>query len=83
MRDYLTTTQAAELLAVGPDRICDWIASGELRAVNVARAANAKKPRWRIARAELDALLLRRQSSPPAPASPRRRKSAASVIEFY
>jgi transposase len=59
-----------------------WIDNGELKAVNVSRAANSRKPRWRITQAALDAFEAARTSGPSAPA-PRRRKQVGDVVAFY
>jgi excisionase family DNA binding protein len=73
---HFTTTQAAEWLAVGPDKIGDLIRSGQLVAIDVSLRGTGK-PRWRIPREELEAFVLRRQSQAPVPQTRRRRKAAA------
>jgi hypothetical protein len=62
--------------------VLGWIRSGDLRAINVGRRPGAKKPRWRITEAALEAFELARTPSPPPPRA-RRRKRAVDVIEFY
>jgi excisionase family DNA binding protein len=59
--EYLTTAEAAEMLAVHQGKIIDWIALGLLPAFNVALRAGPK-PRWRIRRADLDEFLRQRSS---------------------
>jgi excisionase family DNA binding protein len=62
--------------------VLGWIRSGELRAVNVGRRPGARKPRWRITQAAVEAFELARTATPPPPRA-RRRKRASDVIEFY
>ena len=59
--EYLTTAEVAELLGIARDKIIDWIAIGDLIAVNVALRAGGQ-PRWRIRRADLDAFLASRET---------------------
>ena len=80
---YLTTAQAAEMLVVAPDKIGDWIKSGQLPAVNVA-VHSGGKARWRIAAADLERFLASRRTGPTAPLpSPRRRKRSGSYTPKY
>jgi hypothetical protein len=60
-----------------------WIRAGELKAINVSRAANSRKPRWRITQAALDAFEAARTSSPRPAAPRRRRKTSADEFSFY
>lgn len=62
--------------------VLGWIRSGELAAVNVGRNPDARKPRWRITQAALDAFEAARTPTAPAPRV-RRRKQTAGVVEFY
>lgn len=80
--ETFTVQQIADRYGVCPETVNGWIASGELRAVNVARNRGAKKPRWRIT---ADALrLFEELRATTAPAVPRQRKKpAADVIRFY
>jgi len=80
-RHYLTPPQVAEQLGVDPAKILAWIRVGELAAVNVATAPTGR-PRWRIAQADFDVFLSRRQARPATP-SPRRRKQQPEVIQFF
>lgn len=61
--------------------VLGWIRSGELKALNVGRKLGAKKPRWRIPQAALDAFEGARVATPEAPRT--RRQKSAGVIEFY
>lgn len=62
--------------------VLGWIRSGELKAVNVGRTPEARKPRWRITQAALDAFEAMRTPTAPMPRMARKRR-AADVIEFY
>jgi excisionase family DNA binding protein len=62
--------------------VLGWIRSGELRAVNVGRRLDGKKPRWRVSEEALAAFEQLRTPAPPPPRA-RRRKRPADVIEFY
>lgn len=66
---YYTTQQAAETLGVDDEQILRWIHGGTLPAYNVAKVLDAKRPRWRIAEADLAKFLMTRRSQPaPLPA---------------
>lgn len=69
---YYTTTEAAHVLGCDAEQVLAWIHSGDLVAVNVAKVANGKKPRWRIAESALGVFLLSRRSpASQQPASPK------------
>jgi hypothetical protein len=77
IRDVMTRYCVTEATVLG------WIHAGELPAINVGRKPGAKKPRWRITQAALDAFEAKRAASvAPAPARPRR-KSDGYVPTFY
>jgi len=76
----------ADRYAVTAATVLSWIRSGELRAINVGRRPDSRKPRWRVTKEALDAFESRRTPSPEAAATaraPRRRKRPADVVEFY
>jgi excisionase family DNA binding protein len=77
----LTVQQVADRYSVTAHTVLGWIACGELRAINVGRTRGAKKPRWRITPAALDAFEAARSTTPPAPVAPRRKQE--EVIRFY
>ncbi len=78
-----TVAEIAKRYGVTAATVLVWIRSGELRAMNVGRRAGAKKPRWRITAAALDAFeTIRSASSTPA-ATPRRRRHPTDTIQFY
>jgi excisionase family DNA binding protein len=72
----------AERYGVGEHTILAWIKQGELRAINVGRNLDSKKPRWRVTQQALEAFEQSRAASLPLPRT-RRRKRPAEVIEFY
>jgi excisionase family DNA binding protein len=59
---YYDSQQAAETLGVDTEQVLRWIHSGELPAFNVAKTLDAKRPRWRIAEADLAKFLMGRRS---------------------
>ncbi len=82
MSSTLSVRDVCERYGVGEHSVLGWIASGELRAINVGRRLSTKKPRWRITQEALEAFEALRTPTPPPPRT-RRRKRPADVIEFY
>ncbi len=78
----LAQKEVAEMLAVSIDTILSLIATGQLRAVNVARAAGSKKPRWRVSEGDL-ARFENVRSNAPAPKPQRRRRRSDQPIKEY
>jgi excisionase family DNA binding protein len=72
-----------ERYGVSEHTVLQWIRSGELRAINVGRRPGAKKPRWRVTQAALDAFEAARTPTPSAPGARQRRPRPAEVIAFY
>ena len=58
---YYTPREAAEVLGTDDEQVLSWIHGGELAASNVARDPKGKRPRWRIAEADLGRFLLARR----------------------
>jgi hypothetical protein len=81
-----STTQSvsdvAERYCVCDHTVLGWIKRGELRAINVGRHLNARKPRWRITEQALQEFERLRTPTPPMPRLSRR-KRPAEVVEFY
>jgi len=73
----LTPPQAAKLLKVSPDKVLNWIRSGELRAVNVSGG----RPKYRIAREDLQAFTNRRTPQPRP--KPKRVRSSWTGKTYY
>ncbi len=82
MSSTLSVHDLCERYGVGEHTVLGWIASGELKAVNVGRRLAAKKPRWRITQEALAAFELARTHTPPPPRT-KHRKRPADVIQFY
>jgi excisionase family DNA binding protein len=83
MTNTLSVRATSERYEVSEQTVLGWIHRGELRAINVGRRPGAKKPRWRITQAALDAFEALRTPTPPPPRTRRRRQRPAEVIEFY
>jgi Helix-turn-helix domain len=70
---WLTPPQLAAECGLEAQKICDWIAAGELIAVNVAQKTGGR-PRWRIRVADWEAFLASRQNVKPPRERARKRK---------
>jgi Helix-turn-helix domain len=86
-KSKLTTKEFATRYGCGVHKVLDFIASGELVAINMA-SAKANKPRWMILQEEVEAFLRRKSSgatvSPRRPRLTRRRqKKDLNVTEWY
>lgn len=68
----LTPPQIAKRLGVAPDKVRLWIAKGELRATNLVARHGLQRPRWRVAEADLEAFMRRREAEPRIERSHRR-----------
>lgn len=82
-RSHLTPPAVAIQLGVKPQKILDWIRSGELRAVNLAAVAHGQRPRWRISPADLDQFLATRRAVASVPRVRRSRRPPPDVIKFF
>jgi hypothetical protein len=79
MNSTLSVRDLCEHYAVTEHTVLQWFHSGQLKAVNVGRRLDGKKPRWRISTEAFEQL---RTHTPPPPRA-RRRKRPAEVIQFY
>jgi excisionase family DNA binding protein len=77
----LTVQQVADELQVGPDTVRGWIATGQLKARNLARKMGSR-PVWRIERDALDEFLRRRETAPKVPTVRRRPEERAPTRYF-
>jgi hypothetical protein len=78
-----TVAEVAAEERVGVHVVLRWIASGELKAHNAARHANARRPSWRITAEALDAFRAVRTPT-PAPRKGRRRRGRQEYrLQFY
>jgi hypothetical protein len=76
----LTPREVGRLLRVSPDRIRQWIVSGELLALNMARH-RCGKPRFVVMPEHLAEFTRRRRVSPPPRPAKRRKKTMA--VDYY
>jgi excisionase family DNA binding protein len=83
MNATLSVCDICQRYSVSEGTVLGWIASGQLRAVNVGRKPGAKKPRWRITLEALEAFEQARTPIPPQPRTRRRKQKPADVIKFY
>jgi hypothetical protein len=85
MTKTLSPKEVAERHRVAPRKICRFIESGELVAINIASRLNGEKPRWRITPEALADFERRRSSSATAPTKQpaRRRRNESAVIQFF
>lgn len=81
-RKKISPPKIAKAWGLDPNKIIGWIKSGELRAINVATTAGGR-PRFLVDEADLAEFEARRAVSPPPAATPRRRRSAGDVKEFF
>lgn len=63
--------------------VLGWIHSGELKAFNVGRRIDSKKPRWRITAEALADFERLRTPSPPPQKVRSRKWPDEGVIQFY
>ena len=79
----MTPPQVGRRCQVSADKVRGWIASGELRAVDLA-ARRGGQPRWRIDPVDLEAFLARRAAiNVTQTKAAGKRGRAADVIQFY
>jgi hypothetical protein len=76
----LTVADVARRYRVGADKVRNWIARGELKAINTA-AALCGRPRWVVLPEDLQAFEARRASGPPPPPAPRQKRTPG--FDFY
>ncbi len=75
---YFSVQQAAEIVGCDEEQFLGFIHSGELVAFNIAKSLQGKRPRWRIAEADLAKFLMARRHPASmqsvAPKAPRQQK---------
>jgi excisionase family DNA binding protein len=79
---WMTVQDVTGLVLVSRDSVARWIASGELRAVNISGDARTHRPSWRISSLALDEFLESRATRPPAPSKSAPHKRTSGVVEF-
>ena len=77
----LTVAEAARLLRVNRGKVLGWVASGRLKAMNTAKGPG--RPRYRVARADLDLFLAGRTRQAEVRLAKRRHRPDPDVIEFF
>ena len=77
---YMTPPEVADRYGVDPAKVIGWIRKGALRAVNVGDGA--RRPRYRIAPADLAAFEASRTVTPPVPRV-RRRRVDPNIVQFF
>lgn len=83
-RTHLGVEDIARAHGIGENKVRHWIATGELRAINVATRPG-QRPRWRIAITDLEEFFRRRSNAAvvePGP-TPRRRREDDEVISYF
>jgi hypothetical protein len=74
----LTVRDVMNRFGVTQATVLGWIAGGELKAINVGRKLGAKKPRWRVTQAAVEAFEALRSATPaPDPTTSWTRRPAA------
>jgi excisionase family DNA binding protein len=75
--DTMLPGEVAKSMKVSPKKVYDWIESGRLRAIDL-NPPNAKRPRWSIDRADVEAFRKSLQPTPKAPRTPRRATTSST-----
>jgi len=71
-RTHLTPRLVCEQLGVGIETVLGWIHTGNLRAANISNSNT--RPRWRVAKSDLQDFLDRRCNQQPSPKKPAKRR---------
>ena len=80
----MTTVRAlADRYGTTTQTILNWIRRGELKAINIGRTPNGRKPRWRIPESAVAEFEAARTQRATAPVRRRKRGSDSKVVEFY
>lgn len=83
MSETLTPPQLAQRYGVKVTKVLTWIATGQLRALNVATKVTGR-PRWRITPEAIDAFETSRTAqAQPAKASRRRQRQPADYVTYF
>ena len=79
MPEFLTPKQVAERYAVSAETVAGWIRGGELPAICISSRTSTLRPRFRVARDDLERFESARRVLPPGP---RRRRHPAYQPKF-
>jgi len=77
---FFSPPAVAKLVGVSSDHVLALIHLGEIKASNVT-LPGAKRPRYKVAEADLEAFLAKRASTPPVPTT-RRRARRETLPQF-
>lgn len=80
-RPFISPAEAARELGIAAEKVCLWIARGELRATNAATNPTGR-PRWRIHRSDLAVFLAGRANGTPERRPPRRKRPPQDYVEY-
>ena len=76
----LTPKQVGRLVGVGIDIVLTWLHSGELGASNVSNSAT--RPRWRIAKSDLQSFLDARANQSQQHEKPAKRRATRTTKKY-
>jgi hypothetical protein len=80
---YWTVGEYAKSRGIGEEKVLDWIASGQLAAINLAARAGGR-PRWRIPQDAIDCFEAGRTSAPAVkPPAAKRRSRPADYVQYF
>ena len=77
---HLVPKEICEMLAIGIEPVLNWIHSGQLKAANVSNSST--RPRWRIAKSDLEAFLDARSNQQKASTKPAKRRTQKPRREY-
>lgn len=80
MSKFHTPPTLARLAGVANEKIIAFIASGELRAINLSEGT---RPRWRVSDEDWQSFLARKSNQPPIKPTKRRSVKKSEITEFY
>ena len=81
--EFIKPVDVAAYMNVPVDQVRDWIHSNQISAVDVSRQ-KAQRPRWRIAKSELERFLASRSSDATKTSKVRRkRRQPEHIIKYY
>lgn len=78
-----TVNDIMQRYGVTQHTVLAWIASGELKALNVGVTRGKKKPRWRVTEQAINDFEALREKNSPPPAREQRRRKSNDVVKFY
>ena len=82
-RPKVSPPALARRWTVNVTKVLGFIASGELRAVDLSTCPGVGRPRWKIDEADIEAFETRRLAKPPEPKPRRRRRKVAASEDYF